>query len=64
VTVEIYNMLGQKVRTLVDGYRFAGSHRVEWDGNTSSGRAAVSGVYLYRIQAGSFVDTKKMMLLK
>ena len=64
VTVEIYNMLGQKVRTLVDGYRFAGSHRVEWDGNMSSGQAAASGMYLYRIQAGSFVDTKKMLLLK
>ncbi len=64
VTVEIYNMLGQKVRTLVDDHRVAGSYRVEWDGNTSSGRAAASGVYLYRIQAGSFVGTKKMLLLR
>lgn len=64
VTVEIYNMLGQKVRTLVDDHRVAGSYRVEWDGNMSSGRAAASGVYLYRIQAGSFVETKKMLLLK
>lgn len=64
VIVEIYNMLGQKVRTLVDDNRAAGSYRVEWDGNMSSGRTAASGVYLYRIQAGSFVKTKKMLLLK
>ncbi|MFH1685995.1 MAG: FlgD immunoglobulin-like domain containing protein [bacterium] len=64
VTIDLYNMLGQKVRTLVDGYKAAGYYTVEWDGKTSSGRAVATGVYLYRIQAGSFVKTKKMILLK
>ena len=64
VTVEIYNMVGQKVRTLVDDNRAAGFCKVEWDGNTSSGRAAATGIYLYRIQAGDFVRTKKMLLLR
>jgi len=64
VTVEIYNMLGQKVRTLVDDNRAAGYYRVEWDGNTESGRTAATGVYLYRIKAGNLVEIKKMILLK
>ncbi len=64
VTIDIYNMLGQKVRTLVDGNRVAGSYKVEWDGNTNGGRAAATGVYLYRIQASGFVKTKKMLILK
>jgi hypothetical protein len=64
VTVEIYNMLGQKVRTLVDDNISAGHYRVEWDGNMESGRTAATGVYLYRIQAGDFVRTKKMLLLR
>jgi len=42
VTIDIYNMLGQKVRTLVDDNRAAGSYRVMWDGNTSSGRICIA----------------------
>ena len=59
VKLEIFNVMGQKVATLVDGRREAGEHVVQWDGS-----AVASGVYLYRLQTGDFVDTKKMILLK
>jgi hypothetical protein len=59
VDISIYNLLGQKVVTLVNGRQQAGRHQVEWD---ASGFA--SGVYYYRIEAGEFVDVKKMILLR
>jgi len=64
VTLSIYNLLGQKVRTLVDDYREAGSHSVTWDGTSDYGERVSSGVYLYRLDTSFGVDTKKMMLLK
>lgn len=64
VTVEIFNILGQSVRTLVNEAKAAGIHRVEWNGTTSDGNQVSSGIYLYRIQAGEFVESKKMLLLK
>jgi len=59
VKLEVYNVMGQKVATLVDGQLEAGEHIVPWDGSD-----AASGVYLYRLQADNFVDAKKMILLK
>jgi hypothetical protein len=59
VDLSIYNMLGQKVATLVNERKQVGYHHVEWD---ASGFA--SGVYYYRIEAGEFVDVKKMILLR
>jgi hypothetical protein len=59
VKLEIYNIMGQQVTTLVDKQLEAGKHTIQWDGSN-----AASGVYLYRLQAGDFVDTKKMTLLK
>ncbi len=59
VKLEIYNVMGQLVSTVVDGYREAGSHTAIW-----SGSDAASGIYLYRLEAGEFVETKKMVLLK
>jgi hypothetical protein len=59
VLINIYNITGQKVTTLADGYFEAGSHSVTWDGTRNA-----SGVYFYRIQAGEFTETRKMTLLK
>ncbi len=63
-TIDIFDILGRKVRTLMKGTKSAGSHRVEWDGRDDSGEIASTGVYLYRLQAGEFVQTRKMVLLK
>ena len=64
VSIVIYNLLGQKVRTLVDETRGPGSYQVTWDGMNYSGLQVPSGVYLYRINAGNFVKTGRMLLLK
>ena len=64
VTLTVYNVLGQAVKTLVDGDLEAGSHQVTWDGTSNGGSVAASGIYFYRIQASNFVATKKMTLLK
>jgi len=63
--ISIYNLLGQKIRTLYIGDLKAGYHTISFDGKDASGRELSSGVYLYRIEAGNkFVAVKKMMLLK
>jgi hypothetical protein len=64
VTIRIYNMLGQEVATIVNQQADKGFYKVTWDGRTSTGNYAASGVYIYRIIAGNFVQTKKMNLLK
>jgi flagellar hook assembly protein FlgD len=57
-------MLGQRVLTLVDAKQTAGVHTVRWNGLDEAGRRVASGIYIYKIQAGDFVDNKKMLLLK
>ena len=64
VRIDIYNVIGQKVRTLVDEDQVAGYKSVIWDGKSGSGNVVASGVYFARVQAGSFSEAKKMMLLK
>lgn len=64
VTVAVYNLLGQKIRTLVDAEQQAGVYAVQWDGRNDAGRPVASGSYLYRIEAGQFKAVKKMTLLK
>lgn len=62
--VEVFNVVGQRVKTLADEFCKAGYKRVEWDGTDDNGTAVASGVYLYRMTAGDFSETKKMLLLK
>ena len=52
------------MRTLVDQVHESGSYNVIWDGKNDAGRQVASGVYMYRMQAGDFVKTRKMVLLK
>jgi hypothetical protein len=64
VDFRVYDVRGAVVKTLVNGHRNAGVHRVVWDGHNQQGNRVASGVYFYKLVAGSFVDTKKMVLLK
>jgi hypothetical protein len=63
-TLTVYNVLGQKVATLVDEELPADSYEVEWNGRSDGGDPVASGVYFYRLTADDFVMTKKMMMLK
>ena len=57
--IEIYDILGRKVETLVEGDKSIGEHQVVWNANDHT-----SGVYFYRIQVGDYTETKKMVLLR
>lgn len=64
VRIQIYNILGQKVRDLVDELQEAGYKMIQWDGRDGSGEEVSSGIYFYRIVAGDFVKCRKMTILK
>lgn len=64
VVVTVYDLRGRIVRKLVDEPQVPGVYRVRWDGRDDAGREVGSGVYLYRIKAGSFESRRKMVLLK
>jgi hypothetical protein len=64
VRVTIYNLLGQKVKKLLDENRTAGRETLRWDGKDDQGREAATGVYFYRVDVGDFTEAKKLVLLK
>jgi hypothetical protein len=64
VTLTIFNIVGQKVKTLVDELQDAGDKSIHWDGKDDNGNQVSSGIYFYRIQAGDYSETKGMVLLK
>lgn len=64
INVTIYNILGQRVRTLWDGVAEAGEHSIEWDGHDGAGRILASGVYLYRVTTDDNQMTKSIVLVK
>lgn len=64
VQIKIYDSLGKEVRTLVNETKSAGKYNILWDGRDNYGNRVASGVYFYKIIAGNFVQTKKMMLVK
>jgi flagellar hook assembly protein FlgD len=64
VSLKVYNTLGQLVRTIVDGQKPEGHHEAVWDGRNETGASVASGIYIYRMISGSFVQTKKMLLMK
>lgn len=64
VSMAVYNVLGQLTTILVDADKQAGSYTVVWDGTDRSGRTVSSGIYMYRLQAGNYTASKKMLLMK
>jgi Spy/CpxP family protein refolding chaperone len=64
VKIRIYNITGQLIRTFDQGYQPAGNYVVLWDGRNENGNTTASGVYLYRIEAGHYSITNRMVLLK
>jgi hypothetical protein len=64
VKLEVFNVLGQRVKTLEDSDMTPGKHVVPWDGGSDFGMRVGSGIYFYRLKAGDYVKTRKMILLK
>jgi hypothetical protein len=64
VSLKVYNIVGQEVTVLVIGTLPAGAFRTTWDGTDMNGKTVSSGVYFYRLQAGDYAETKKMLLMK
>jgi mono/diheme cytochrome c family protein len=64
VKLEIFDILGNLVKTLVDGQVSAGSHQVVWNGVDRNGASVATGMYIYRLSAGSFTAVRKMVLMK
>lgn len=65
VELAVYNMLGQKIRSLINGQtQSAGKHEAIWDGRDDYGNVVAGGMYFYKFQAGSFMATRKMLLQK
>ena len=62
--IDIFNSLGQKIRTLVNAKQTAGTYAVQWDGKNQNGMQAASGVYVYRLTSGDLVKSRRMVLLK
>ena len=64
VNITIYDMLGNVINNLVQDNQNSGKNSVQWNATNNQGEPVSAGVYLYKIQVGDFVDTKKMILLK
>jgi Tol biopolymer transport system component len=64
VNLEVYNISGQKIKTLVDANYDAGNYLISWSGKDNAGKTMPAGIYLYQVKAGDFLQTKKMILIK
>ncbi len=64
VTLEVFNVVGQRIRVLMDGDLPAGPHSIVWDGRETSGQMVGSGIYFYRLKSQNFSDIKRMVFLK
>lgn len=64
VRLDIFNALGERVRTLSDGHMEAGVYEARWNGRDDAGRTVESGIYLYRLTAGDFSSMRRMVMLK
>jgi len=64
VTLTVYNVLGQEIRTLVDDHQAAGTYTVMWDSKDASGKDLTSGIYFYTLRAEKYTRTRKMVLMR
>ncbi len=64
VELTIYNMLGQKIRSLINRHQFTGQHKIIWEGKNDQGIKAPSGIYIYRLTSSKSMISKKMVLIK
>ncbi len=64
VKLEVFNLRGQKVKTLINDSRKAGNHKVLWEGTDNSNRSVASGFYMYKMSTKNYSSTKKMLLMK
>ena len=64
VKLEIYNILGEKIKTLVKDNLNAGYYNFLWNGYDEAGAKMSSGIYIYRVQIGTFIQSKKMLMMK
>jgi len=64
VSITVYNLLGKRVKTLLETSQPAGRYKTEWDGTDNNNQPVASGLYFYQIKAGDFIESKKMLLLK
>jgi len=64
VSLDIYNVLGEKVANILSEYLSAGEHTIEWDGCSATGQPAASGIYFYRLQTDNAIQTRKMVLMR
>ena len=64
VTLVVYNMLGKKIRTLVNEKQVIGRHTITWDGRDDNGKRVSSGIYMYKMNTQNFIKTKKMILIR
>ena len=64
VSIKIYDILGREIKTLVNQVKIAGTYSSTWNGDNNFGNKVSSGIYLYRMEAGLFIETRKMIFLK
>jgi len=64
ITLKVYNILGEEVATLVDGYQGVGPKSVTWDGKNGTGNHVASGIYIYTLRAGNLIESQRMIFLK
>ena len=64
IKLEVFNIKGQKVKTLIDCYSAPGKYEVIWDGKDDNGKQVSSGVYFYKMKAGDYTSVRKMLLMK
>ncbi|HPM03779.1 MAG TPA: FlgD immunoglobulin-like domain containing protein, partial [Candidatus Cloacimonadota bacterium] len=64
VSIDVFNVKGQKVRTLVNDRLTAGSHTIQWNGTDDNGKNVSSGIYFFNMKSGKYTSTRKMILMK